>query len=243
VTLVALAVVVAVVAGAAAVQTLTGFGFALIAVPLLSFAIDTKAAVVVAATLGLVASTWQAINERAQRDDATVVRMLLGSALGAPLGLVVLQVTPERALRAILAVTIVGFVVIGARRTVHSMRAGRADIAFGAFSGVLSTSLSTNGPPLVMALHTRGLEPAAFRATLATVFCGAGLLAAVLFAATGRYDEDVLSTIGISLPALAVGFIAGRMLRSRIDPLGFRRLVVVLLVVTAGVSALAALRG
>ncbi|MBU6317829.1 MAG: sulfite exporter TauE/SafE family protein, partial [Acidobacteria bacterium] len=45
---------------AALVQVLSGFGFALLSVPLMTLAVDTREAVVISTLLGMGVTTWQA---------------------------------------------------------------------------------------------------------------------------------------------------------------------------------------
>lgn len=227
----------ALVAMAALVQTVTGFGFALLAVPVLSLVIPPESAVVLSASLGLLTSSGQAISERTHGDRPTIGRMLLGAAVGAPFGLLILVVTTERQLRIVLVVVIAVFLVINVRN-VTLRRAGRVvDLGAGAISGALNTALSTNGPPLVMALHVRHLTPQVFRATLSAVLAGSGIITVSLFALSGRYDLDIAVLFLASLPGLAAGFALGVRHRHRVSTARFRQLVTVLLTVT-GVVAL-----
>ncbi len=235
--------VLAVVVVAAAVQTVAGFGFSLLAVPLLSFAIDTKTAVVVASTLGLFTSSVLAWRGRVDVDRPITRRLVAGAVVGAPVGLIVLEVAPERGLKAALAVAVLLFVVNAMRRTGMALSSARGDVVAGAVSGVLSTSLSTNGPPLVMALHARGLPSKVFRASINVVFALSGALATVLFALAGRYDAEVAGHLAVAVPALVAGFAVGHVVRPRVPEAAFRSMVLLLLAATAVAAGLSALSG
>jgi uncharacterized protein (TIGR03084 family) len=99
-----------VVAGAALVQSISGFGFALLSVPLMALLIDAKDAVVVAALFGLASSTVLATRVHQGVVWPVARRMLASAALGMPLGLVVLLTVDERVLRLIIAVAVLAFV-------------------------------------------------------------------------------------------------------------------------------------
>jgi uncharacterized protein len=236
-----IALVAAAVLLSAVIQSTSGFGFALLAVPLMSIVVSTEQAVVVVAVVSLVASAGQAIGHRAHGDRPVIGRMLAGAVVGAPIGLAVFSVLTGRQLRFALAAIIFTFLALTIRG--FSLRkAGRTvDLGAGVVAGVLNTSLSTNGPPIVMALHARGLPPEPFRATVAAVFAGSSVIAVGLFAATGRYDRDALVLIAASLPALGVGYAIGVRQRRRFDLAGFRRLVLGLLTVTGVVTLAGAL--
>lgn len=228
---------------ASGIQTMTGFGFSLFAVPIMSMVIPTEAAVVIAASLSTMTSGGQAWTERHHRDNPTVVRIILSALIGMPLGLYVLEVTSSQQLKIGLAVVIVVFLMINLRgvRLDHASRP--IDIGAGFVAGVLSTSLSTNGPPLAMALHARHLPAPVFRGTIATILCTIGLISVVLFAVTGHYTSEIGWALLIVIPAMVIGFLVGHRLRTRIDHVLFRRLVTLLLAITAAVTLVSAALG
>ncbi|MCD9625079.1 sulfite exporter TauE/SafE family protein [Rhabdothermincola salaria] len=231
-----------VVAMAAGVQTVTGFGFALLAVPFMSLVVPPETAVVIAATLGVLTSSGQAWAERAHADRRTVAWMLGGAAVGAPFGFLVLVVTTERQLRLVLVGVIVTFLAVDLLGRRPSRASRGVDAAAGAVSGALNTALATNGPPLVMALHARHLPPPRFRGTLTAVLAGSGVLTVALFALGGRYDADIWWALAAALPGLGLGFGLGLRHRGRVGPERFRQVVTVLLAVTATVALVGVVR-
>jgi uncharacterized membrane protein YfcA len=108
----------------------------------------------------------------------------------------------------------------------------------GVIAGVLSTSTSTNGPPLVFLLHARHYSPENFRAILNRVFTVLNLLTLITFAIAGKVTGGVMLLAGLAIPVMGLGIWLGIRLRSRIDPDHFRNLVLVLLFAT-GLSAIA----
>ena len=140
---------------AAAMQVTAGFGFALLAVPLMALAIDTHDAVVVSTFLGLITSTAQAIQGRRSASVTLVKRLTLSAVCGIPLGLVVFRQVDEHVLKAILGVGVLVATVLLVRRIDLGERGPSLDWAAGVLSGALSASLSTNGPPRVFALQGR----------------------------------------------------------------------------------------
>jgi uncharacterized protein len=221
---------------AAGIQTMTGFGFSLFAVPIMSMVIPTEAAVVIAASLSTMTSGGQAWTERHHRDQPTVMRIVLASLLGMPLGLFVLTVMTSQQLKFGLAAVIVVFLLIDHAST-------PIDLGAGFVAGVLSTSLSTNGPPLAMALHARHLPAEVFRGTIASILVILGVISIVLFAVTGHYTGEIGWALVVVIPAMVVGFLIGHRLRVRIDHRVFRRLVTSLLALTAVVTLASAALG
>lgn len=228
---------------AALVQGISGFGFALLSMPLLSLIVDPKNAVAVSTLIGTVASGTLLVRHRHFVRWDLVRPMLGAAAVGMPLGLYLLVVIAERPLRLLLAVVVAGFAgLLASGWRVRSTNRG-VELLAGFTSGVLNTSLSTNGPPLVVVLQARDLEPEEFRGTISALFFASGLVANVLLAGAGRYHEATLIQAAIGLPALLVGSTIGGRVARMLPAAAFRRVVLSLLVVTALASALAAAVG
>jgi uncharacterized membrane protein YfcA len=116
------------------------------------------------------------------------------------------------------------------------------DIGTGFISGILNTSLSTNGPPLAFGLQARHLQPDAFRSTINTVFACSNILGITLFIAAGKVTRDGVIAALVALPALFLGQFVGYPLRKHLNPERFRYLVLVLLVCAAASAMVSALR-
>jgi uncharacterized membrane protein YfcA len=230
--------VVAVVFLAATVQTTTGFGFSLTAVPLMALAVDIRTASMLAAILSLTTSAMQARQGRADIVRPLAKRLCGAAAIGMPLGLLMFARADDQLLRIFLGVSTLVLVAL----LIHGIdlsNAGRGvDWVAGSVAGVLTTSLSTNGPPLVFVLQGRRLSPAQFRATVTTIFSLTGIVGLAGRIAVGGLTRPVLiACVAAPLPLIA-GAAAGFRLRRRLDPERFRRAVLVLLVLAA-LSAIA----
>ncbi|HEX2785832.1 MAG TPA: sulfite exporter TauE/SafE family protein [Ilumatobacteraceae bacterium] len=222
---------------AAMMQIVAGFGFALLGVPLMTLAIDPKIAVVVSALTGVFVTTWQAIRSRADADRVLVRRLTMSAYVGMPLGLLVFIEVNDNALRLLLGIAVLIAVVMLALRINMHHAGPRFDYAAGFVSGVLNTSLSTNGPPLVFALQARQLSAVTFRATITMVFALSNILGLSLFVASGRVTRDGLIASAITIPAMILGQAVGFPLRKHIHGERFRYLVLVLMT-GAAISAI-----
>jgi uncharacterized membrane protein YfcA len=231
-------VVATVIAASAVVQLAAGFGFALASVPLLSIVLDPHRAVIVALGLATFTNGYQAVSGRRHTDGSVVVRMLAGAALGLPVGLLVYRWADETVLGVLVGVAVLAAVYVVARGIDLRHAGAGLDVAAGALSGALTTSVGTNGPPLVFVLQARHFDQDRFRATITSTFFVLDVVGVAAFAFTGEIDRDVLIAIAASLPGLAVGASIGIALRRHLDAERFRRLVLVVLVV-AGVSSIA----
>jgi uncharacterized membrane protein YfcA len=214
-------------------QSVAGFGFSLLAVPPLGLLIDPKDAVAIALTLLVANSALMAWGERGHIDGAAVRSLMLGAAPGLPLGLLVLDVVPADGLRIAIALAVaISVIVLWSGFTLsHSNRA--VELSAGFATGLLTTSLTTNGPPIVLALQARQLQSHQFRPTSSAVLGATSAVGAVLFAVTGRLHGDVRQAILIAIPGLVVGWSVGVVARRRVPEPMFRGVVLGLLAIAA----------
>jgi uncharacterized membrane protein YfcA len=217
-------------------QAITGFGFALVAVPLLALATDPRGAVVVEGLVSVGATLLAAVRERDHVRWRTAGRLLACAVAGLPLGLLVLRVTPARVLTALIALCVLACTLLVWRRIRLRHHGPVTVAAVGVLVGTLSTSTGTTGPPLVAAFQAMGYDRHTFRATLAAVFAGTGVLSIAGFVAVGLVDAKVTRLALVGLPAVVIGWLVGDRVFTRIDATAFRRIVLVALVATAAVT-------
>lgn len=229
--------VVLVVAVSSLAQSLAGFGFGLLAVPLMTLVVEPHQAVIVATMIGTVSTTLQAVIDRRFADWAMAKRLAIAAYLGMPFGLVVFLVVSESVMRFALGVVVLIATVVLARGFSFRGHSQSMDWLMGWLSGVLSTSTSTNGPPLVFLLQARGLEPHVFRATINAVFALSNIGALILFGSSGSVELNGLLAAIVSLPFLFVSLKVGYLLRPKVKVEHFRKLVLGMLLLS-GVSVL-----
>ncbi len=232
-----LIVVAAAIFVAATVQMVAGFGFALLAMPIATLAVPVERAVVIVSLLSVTSTIWQAVQLRADVDRTLVRRLTISSYLGMPLGLVVLNVVDDKPLRIVLGVSVLIATALLTRRISLAHFGGGLDYPAGFLSGVLNTSLGTNGPPLVFALQARHLSPQRFRATIVWVFALGNAFSMLLFLVDGKVTRDGLHAAAIAAPAWLVGLAIGVRLRPHFAGERFRVLVLSLMFV-AGTTAI-----
>lgn len=229
--------VVLVVAVTALLQSITGFGFALLSVPLFALRIDVHEAVVLSACLGTVSSGWQTYFLRQNVQSETARRYILASLVGIPFGYASFVLFHDHVLRLLVGVAVLfgtAVVAFGKR-----LRVGSAwERLLGVVSGALLIATSTNGPPIVLALQAQRMPMLAFRATLARIFFVSGVISVVLFAVTGKIDWGTAAAAAICVPVMTLAVLLGNRLVRHLAERPFRVLVLVLLVV-AGFSSLA----
>lgn len=221
---------------AALVQSISGFGFSLLAVPLMSLAIDVHLAVVVSTIVALGTTFVHAWQERHEANLPTVRRLILASFVGMPFGFVAFLTFSQRSMKLGLGVVIVVITVMLVRGIAVPPESRRHEWALGMVSGALATSLSTNGPPLVFLLQARRLSPEAFRGTISSVFAVVNVATFIVFVSAGRVTVDSVVLGAIVVPGVVVATWIGYRIRPHVDAEKFRWMVLGLLAIS-GVSA------
>jgi len=229
-----------VLAGAAALtQSLSGFGFSLFIVPLLIPLVGAKDAVVLANLLGVFVNVITIARLGRFVDWGLGWTLLAGAVVGMPFGVVLLALANPDALQVAIGVVVLASTV-ALWRGFRVRGPGRSgNLAAGFVSGVLNTSTSMSGPPVVIYLQGQGVPSVPFRATLGAYFLASALVAAALFAANGRIHGATLAYAAGALPAMAAGWVGGYVVANRVSDIVFRRIVIAVLVATA-VSAIVA---
>lgn len=214
-------------------QTLSGFGFSLLAVPLMTLVVSPRDAVVVATIIGSISTSSQAFIDRKYVDVPIAKRLIMASYAGMPFGLMAFVFVSETGLRLVLGVVVVTAAVLLMRGFHLRDDSHRFDWLLGIVSGFLSTSTSTNGPPLVFLMQARRLDPATFRATINTVFAVVNLGALAFFASAGKVNSNNLSGVAVALPSLGIAIAVGYTVRRRITQARFNTLVITLMFLSA----------
>jgi uncharacterized membrane protein YfcA len=231
---------VAVLAGAA-LQSATGFGFALVSAPLLFAAAEPAQAVGLLIVLGLVVNlmTLGTEGRRPQPLVRESLTMLAWAIPGVFAGVLALRALDATALQ--VGVTLGVFATLAVRALARRRgTTGPGDLprwaapAAGFASGTLTTSTNTSGPPVVLYMLARGATPVQTRDTLTATFVGYSLLgfAALLLSGTeGAIPHaDALAAL---VPAAVIGHLAGRPVFARIADHHYEPVLTGVLIATA----------
>lgn len=225
---------------AATLQRAMGFGNALLVVPLMAFVVPTKSAVVIAFLNGLVITGWILYHYWAEVDWPTTRLLGGGTVVGAPVGVIILSVVSAMALRLTLGiVTCVAAVwIIVSSRWLNrpTTRYAPRTIAMGVVSGVLSTSLATNGPPLVYELRQSGFKDDRFRATISAAFMISNVIGLPLLVLAGLVSAFDMALAAISLVACILGTTFGSWISARMETSQFIWAADLLLLATGAIT-------
>ncbi|MEO5745384.1 MAG: sulfite exporter TauE/SafE family protein [Terracoccus sp.] len=220
---------------ASAAQAATGFGSALVAVPIFALAVDTRTAVVATTALGFFLTAGTGYRERAHVQVSTARRVFVASLVGMPLGLVLLARLDSRWMSLVIGLTVLALVVLIWRR-VSLPRGAGVERGAGLVSGVLLTATGMNGPPVALALQAMKYPAREFRATMQGIFVGQDLIAVIGFGVLGFLNVEVAAVMLGGLAGIPVGWLVGDRLMRKMSEQQFRTGVLLVLVATAVVT-------
>jgi uncharacterized membrane protein YfcA len=217
---------------AALTQSLTGFGSGLVAMGFLASTLGVRTA---APLMVLVTTTLEAVlllRGRAVLKWRAVWRLLLGAALGIPVGIAAVRIVPEEAVLTALGLMLMAY---GAYALIRPAlpKLERSAWAYGCgfLSGLLGGAYNAAGPPVIIYGDSQGWNPPTFKSNLQFFFLFIDALLLTGHAVGRNYTPAVWGGFRVALPAVALGIVAGLGLERLIPAAGFRRLVLALLIV------------
>ncbi len=216
---------------AAFTQSLTGFGLALVSMPLLSMVMSLPQATALVAVVSLgveVVILWQ---HRAHLRWQPVRRLILASWVGVPLGVVLLRRLPEAWLLHGLGALLAGYGLYAlSGKPLPRLQGKGWGWAAGLVAGALGGAYNTSGPPVILYGHARGWPPQVFKANLQAFFLASSSMVFGAHLLAGDIGSATWLQAAAALPALAVGLWLGHRAAAFLPPEGFRKLVLIALV-------------
>ncbi|WJR67868.1 sulfite exporter TauE/SafE family protein [Neorhizobium sp. CSC1952] len=222
----------AVIAGLA--RGFSGFGGALIFVPLAGAAVGPKIAPALLlvidgiTTLGMLPEGWRRANRR------EVGTMLVGALVGVPAGTALLAVIEPTALRWLISIVVLGllaFLISGWRY--HGTPKTWLTVVVGAIAGLFGGATQLSGPPIVAYWLGGAIPPLTVRANLILYFALATVISAVSYVVGHLLTLEVLALALIAGPGYGVGLFLGSRLFGVASEGTFRRICFLLIAMAA----------
>lgn len=212
------------------IQGLSGFGSVLLALPLLAIILDIKAVVPVAALYGLSIALLLLVQLREHLEWRKVWPLLLGAALGVPIGVFFLKKLDRDMIQYTLGIILVSYSLYSLFfRTLGSGIGERWGYVFGFLAGCLGGALGASGPPAIVYTSLQSWSKDEVKVTLQGFFVIAGLMVIFGHAISGITTAVVLRLFGVSVPAMVLGTYVGSYFYGMIEEQWYRRMVFIFL--------------
>ncbi|WP_332819489.1 sulfite exporter TauE/SafE family protein [Sphingopyxis sp.] len=221
--------------GAAYIRGLTGFGMAIILVPLLGLIVPPGEAVVLGILMQLLIGPVGMKIILADADRATAVPIALLAMATTPVGMVALDATTPDVARLLITLVAVGaFVAVLLPKQPEGHRPGRIAIAgTGISSGILTGFAAMPGPPVVPFYLRRHLEPKVARASMLLIFFGTAIAGTLAALWVGIATWRLFLLAAILFPPMWLGNYVGARHFGRVPPHIWQAMVAIVLGVAA----------
>jgi uncharacterized protein len=221
----------------AAVQSASGLGFALVLSPALFAVMEPQEAVTAVLLLGAALCALVLVESRRVATHG-LARLLVPAVPGLAIGVVVLAALSKESLQVGVGLTVIAAAAWQLR---HRAAVRIPPAAAGFLSGVLTTSISVNGPPLALWLESERVPRPSFRATLAAAFLLLDLAGVGLILASEGADVVDLGRLGPLLACVLAGYALGAVGFRRLDARRFSTVVLAVVICTGLASVVAGL--
>ena len=192
---------------AALLRAFTGFGFAMIAVPVFSLLLLPAEAVVLAASLTIVVSSTSYKEWWGRFPADQFVPMILGSLVGTAVGVYLLSDMSKAQFQLWIGISVIAATLVTAFIKPSAQRKAPASVtsATGVLSGLMNGAFAIPGPPVVVYAMAVISEPAAARAFLMAFFFASNVLAFFMFSVAGMVTTTPLLLLLLAIPLGVLG--------------------------------------
>jgi len=212
------------------VRGLTGFGLAIVLIPLISLIIEPERAVLVGILMGVLTSPLGYAKARHSIDPAITRPVILSGILVSPVGLYTLTITPPDIARIVIGmIAIISFFILIMKRAPEPPKGRGALLATGIATGLLGGFAAMPGPPVIHYFVRSSIPATTARDAMIVIFFWSPLAVAGFALVAGRLDWPLGALALSGFPMLAAGNALGTNFFGRLsDPL-WRGLVLLLI--------------
>ena len=221
----------------ALMRTVFGFGEALVTMPLLALiAFDLQTSTALIGALGLIVAIPVALKYRQHIDLATLKRLVIGSILGIPVGILIIKLGSPQIIMKVLGSFIVIYGVynlyaLKRQKTSNLKISDKYDYLAGIVSGILGASFNSHGVPIVVYGTAKKWDADKLRGILQGHFVCVGSLVVLSQLASGMWNIEVVKLLAMVIPLLLIVIPLGNWINSKIDSQHFTKYVYMVLII------------
>jgi uncharacterized protein len=219
---------------AALVTGVAGFAFGIVAAAVWLHFLSPAQTTALIVAYGLIVQGISVWKLRRSIRPARLLPFLLGGVIGVPIGVELLHWTSPVTLRISVGIVLIVFSLYGlVRPQLAPVTAGKAaDGAIGVLNGLIGGATGFAGIVVTIWCTLRGWPRDEQRAAFQPIGVVVFLMTGLWLGGTGLVGADTLRLFVIGLPALLVGTWVGLRLYARLDEAGFRKVVLILLLIS-----------
>ncbi|PLX50426.1 MAG: sulfite exporter TauE/SafE family protein [Desulfobulbaceae bacterium] len=213
------------------VQGVSGFGAALLSMPLLVMVVDVREAVTLSLLNGLIINLFLSVQLKSHLDWRKILPLVVGCLPGIYAGVTLLKQMNPAIMKGCLGLLIVAYAVYCLTGRLRHRPLGRAWAYVAGFAaGTLGSAFSTGGPPVIIYTTLTGWHKDQIKATLSSFFLFITVLSLGAHAASGLTTPHVLRLFAVTaLPVLA-GVFLGSQFYKRLATITYLTIIYYLLI-------------
>ena len=220
------------------VQTIIGFAGSLMALPILLFGMELPDAIAYISIFYMFSSVLLVTKERKNIDKNLILKLTTATVLGIILGVLVLTFTNPIFLKKALGIFVllyVVYVLFGKNKIVLNKG---GIFSFGVMAGFFSGVFSSGGPLHVVCVENSAKDIKTFRATMIGISGLVTLTRVPALAVSGILNTSHLKMTVLVFPVFLIAQFLGKRTFSKINENAFKKLLVILLCISAFILVL-----
>ncbi|MBB3189659.1 sulfite exporter TauE/SafE family protein [Halomonas cerina] len=216
---------------ASTLQAATGFGFSVLATPLLFLIFEPHQAIQINIIISLIISLILYPELKKTVDKHLLYNLAKGAIIGTPIGVVLILFLSETMLKIFAGIVILSLTFVVLLRFSIQQKGSR-DIISGLSSGALTTSLGMPGPPLLLYFSSTNLDKHTLRSTTLIYFLFIYFLGLIAHVFTIGSSWNTWLIAAALTPMAFAGIFAGRTAFRMISQKTFRIINISILLAT-----------
>jgi uncharacterized membrane protein YfcA len=194
------------------IQGVSGFGAALLSMPLLVMVVDVREAVTLSLLNGLIINLFLSVQLKNHLDWRKILPLIIGCLPGIYVGVSLLTRMNPAIMKGSLGVLIAAYAIYCLAGRMTNLHIGRAWAYVAGFAaGTLGSAFSTGGPPVIIYTTLTGWNKDQIKATLSSFFLFITVLSVGAHAVNGLTTPHVLRLFSVTaLPVLAGVFLGSQ---------------------------------
>lgn len=192
------------------VQGVTGFGSALVAIPLLCIFIDIKFAIPLSVLNGLIITSYLALKLKTHLDIKKLIPLCLSTLPGIVFGVTLLKKVDSKTIALLLGLLIISYSLFNLfyQQKPRHLRHYWSYIA-GFCSGAIGSAFSAGGPPVIIYTTLKGWNKDQIKATLTGFFLFNSCMTVAAHSITGLITKETLVSFLFTAPFVLGGTVLG----------------------------------
>jgi len=207
------------------VMGVTGFGFGMVAVPLLSSILSPKSAIPLSVIFSWITNTILLIRYRKSIEIKMIQKLMIGIMIGIPVGVFFLKSFDDTLLRINLGLLTIFYVLNDFYNFVKLDIPDKYSSLAGFVSGCLSGAFGFGALPVLIFISTKVYDKEKWKGTLHCVWFITLSFMIIFLSLFGLLNIKLMSKSVIFLPFVLIGLIIGNWAFRKIDEMRFRKLI------------------